>query len=401
MRIFRLASILCVLASGYACTSVAPITEPDVVEEPELPEILVVPSPQKPVAAAQDNDAVPIETEKADADETVQPTPAEPARITIVATGDMMLGGTGTEFYQRDNYDYAFKNVSEILGSANLFVGNVETALTNSEELLVDKKYRFKNPPQKVAAALARAGMDVANLANNHSMDYGSSGLDETLLALDREGIRTIGAGENLAAARRAAVVEVEGISVGFLAYSNTFPEEFWATETTPGTAFGHEHHVREDVQGLLQDGVDMVMVSFHWGREGSTELRPYQTLLARAAIDAGAKVVIGHHPHILQAVERYGEGVIFYSLGNFTFGSYSRTAKTSAIARVVVEGKNIRRVELIPIDVFNPRVLFQPRLLGGKQAAEVVRELQTLSQQRDTAIAQVGEWGVLEWRAD
>ena len=329
--------------------------------------------------------------------------PARPdvVPITIVATGDMMLGGSGTEFFERDNYDYAFKNVRDILVDADVFIGNLETALTTSDELLVEKKYRFRNPPGPVAAALARAGMDVANLANNHSLDYGYSGLDETRRALAVEGIRSIGAGANLADARQAAIIDVRGTRIAFLGYSNTFPEEFWAEKDRPGTAFGHEHQIREDIAKLKSDGVDVVVVSFHWGREGTTELREYQPLLAHAAIDSGADIVIGHHPHVLQAVERYKHGVIFYSLGNFTFGSYSRNAQDSVIARVHILDNRLQRIELMPINVLNVDVLFQPTLMEGSAAARVIAGLQSLSVNRQTHLAVDGNHAVVEWTAN
>jgi poly-gamma-glutamate capsule biosynthesis protein CapA/YwtB (metallophosphatase superfamily) len=357
---------------------------------------VVDPPPETSLPAVVEAEPITVEPEQ-------EPTPemtTEPRgpTITVVATGDIMLGGTGREFYHRDNYDYAFVNVRDILLDADIFIGNVETALTTSDELLVEKKYRFRDPPGPVSAALARAGLDVANLGNNHSLDYGHTGLAQTLEALHGVGVKTIGAGATDLQARRAAVISVADRRLGFLAYSNTFPEEFWADEDRPGTAFGHERNVREDVAALKAFGIDNVLVSFHWGREGTTELRDYQPLLAYAAIDAGADVVIGHHPHILQAVEKYKQGVIFYSLGNFTFGSYSPAAQDSAIARIEFVDGQLQGVELIPIDVFNQRVLFQPRLLRGENARRVVTKLQALSAMRGTQLQSIADRAVLKW---
>ena len=386
---FLVAAILSLTACSPSPQKSPPPVPAIVTPQPE-PEKTVEPSPIQPETV--------VVPEPLQADEP-QALP-EPTTITIVATGDMMLGGTGTEFYERDNYDYAFVNVRDILLNADIFIGNLEAALTNSEEVLVDKKYRFKTPPVPVAAALSRAGMDVAILANNHSMDYGYAGLAETRWALHSEGVKTIGAGSNLAEARRAAIINVAEKRVGFLAYSNTFPEEFWAQKNRPGTAFGHQHQIVEDVKVLKRQGVDHVLVSFHWGREGKTELREYQPILGRAAIDAGADIVIGHHPHILQAVEQYKHGVIFYSLGNFTFGSYSKRATVSAIARITLQEEH-RKAELIPINVLNHEVLFQPKLLQGEEAMHVVNALQNLSSERGTNLQVAGDSAVLEWSAD
>ncbi|MEM7208735.1 MAG: CapA family protein [Pseudomonadota bacterium] len=331
-------------------------------------------------------------------DQKAAPAEVQDPTVTVIAGGDMMLGGTGTEFYRRDNYNYAFSNVRDLLTRADVFIGNIETALTYSDEILVEKKYRFRNPPDLVSAALARAGLDIANLANNHSLDYGYSGLDDTIISLESLGIQTIGAAYNSIAARQPAIIDIQGTRIGFLAYSNTFPEEFWAGQERPGTAFGHEHHVRNDVQKLLAERADVAIVSFHWGREGTTELRDYQVLLGRAAIDAGASVVIGHHPHILQAVERYGDGAIAYSLGNFTFGSYSRSAKTSALAQMSFRGNKLSRIEFIPLNVFNQEVLFAPRILTGVDAHAVINELKALSAMRDTQLEGIGDRAVLEF---
>jgi len=316
---------------------------------------------------------------------TAEPEPPEPIRITLV--GDIMLGGSADEFMRRHGHDYAFAGVADELARADVLFGNLEGPLTDGGEPAADKQYLFRTPPAKVAPALARAGFDVLSLANNHTLDYGATGLFDTRTALFDAGIHAVGAGSDLAGARRAAIVERKGHKVGFLAYSNTFPEEFWAGPGTPGTAFGHRAHVEADVRAL-GERVDTVVVSFHWGRESTTELRDYQPMLARAAIDAGADIVAGHHPHVLQGVERYGGGVILYSLGNFTFGSYSENARVSTIAHVIADDDGLKGLEMVPINVYNPDVLFQPLPLIGEAADAVVDHLQSLAEPLGTRLA-------------
>ena len=131
------------------------------------------------------------------------------------------------------------------------------------------------------------------------------------------------------------------------------------------------------------------MVVSFHWGAGGSGLPKPYQVTAARQAIDAGASVVIGHHPHVLQGIERYKDGVILYSLGNFAFASDSRTADRSIIARITLDS-GVREVEVIPINVLNREVRYQPRVLTGKRGDEVVARLNRLSRGMDTTVAQV-----------
>ena len=307
------------------------------------------------------------------------PVAPTPPRITLVAVGDIMMGGTAAPEFRKLGYDYAYEQVRPWLTGADIALGNLEGPLTTRGELLVEKKYRFRSPPEKVAPALVNAGFDVLSLANNHSLDWGVTGMQDTREALRRHGLHSIGAGNNATEARAPVIIERQGIKLAFLAYTLTFPEEFWATPGRPGTAFGHQAHIRADVQAARQQA-DIVVVSFHWGAEVKTTLRPYQPLLAHTAIDAGAALVVGHHPHILQGAERYKDGLIFYSLGNFVFGSYSYSARVSAMARVSFEDGKVIGAELLPINVFNPQVVFQPAILQGDAARKVISDLDDLS---------------------
>ena len=327
----------------------------------------------------------------------VAPAQAAPGapEFRVAAVGDIMLGGTATPELRKLGYDYPFEQVRTVLKQAQLVFGNLEGPLTDGGEPMQDKKYVFRSPPDKVAPALARAGFNVVSLANNHSMDYGSQGLEDTRTALEKNGIRAVGAGKNLAQARTPAYLKAGAATVAFLAYSLTFPEEFWATPDKPGTAFGHEDSVRADVAAARQKA-DVVIVSFHWGQEGKTELRDYQVQLAHAAIEAGAAAVLGHHPHVVQAVEHYKDGVILYSLGNFTFGSYSKAATRSVIALLTFRDGRVRELRLTPIDVDNVEVVFQPRLLAGADAAQEVEQIGQLSRERGTALETRGDAAVL-----
>jgi len=308
------------------------------------------------------------------------------AEFRVAAVGDIMLGGTATPELQKLGYDYPFERVRNILKQAQIVFGNLEGPLTDGGEPIQNKKYIFRSPPDKVAPALARSGFNVVSLANNHSMDYGVQGLEDTRAALEKNGIRPVGAGKNLAEARAPVYMKAGPATVAFLAYSLTFPEEFWAAPDKPGTAFGHEDSVRADVAAARKKA-DVVIVSFHWGQEGKTELRDYQVQLAHAAIDEGAAAVLGHHPHVVQAVEHYKDGVILYSLGNFTFGSYSKAATRSVIALLTFRDGRVRELRLTPIDVNNVEVVFQPRLLIGPDAAQEVEEIGQLSRERGTAL--------------
>lgn len=332
--------------------------------------------------------------------EASPPTHTASKHLVIAAVGDIMLDGSAREIMQEHGYDYAFDKMRPWLQKADIAFGNLEGPLTTRGTPAPDKKYLFRSPPTKVATALKDAGFDVVSLANNHSLDYGSDGLADTVSALNDAGILHVGAGENLAIARRAAVLERNGLKVAFLGYSLTFPEEFWATANSAGTVFGYREIVENDIKAARQKA-DIVVASFHWGQESKTELRPYQVALGHAAIDAGASLVIGHHPHILQGVERYKNGVILYSMGNFAFGSYSQKAKVSALAEVEFDGDNLTQVRLQPINVFNVDVLFQPQPLSGEAAANVISQLQELSLKQATKLEKVQDTALLDLPGD
>ena len=309
-----------------------------------------------------------------------------PVELRIAAVGDIMLGGTAAPELRKYGYDYPFELTQDILKQAQIVFGNLEGPLTDGGAAGTAKQYIFRSPPDKVAPALARAGFNIVSLANNHTLDYGPEGREDTRAALEKAGIRHAGAGRNVTEARQPVYMMVDGVTVAFLAYSLTFPEEFWAGPDKPGTAFGHERFVHADV-AATREKADIVVVSFHWGQEGKTELRDYQTQLAHAAIDAGASAVLGHHPHILQGVERYKNGVILYSLGNFAFGSFSNTATRSAIALLTFRDRRWHELRMVPLNVKNAEVVFQPRPLVGRDATEVVEHLQQLSQSLGTTL--------------
>ena len=316
----------------------------------------------------------------------VATTPPRPVPLKIIAVGDIMLDGTARPVLSENGYDYPFVQMRKFFEGAQIVFGNLEGPLTTRGKPEQEKTYVFRSPPDKVSNALKSAGFNVVSLANNHTLDYGPDGLVDTIQALDKAGIAHTGAGANLHEARRPVIFKAADKRIAILAYSLTLPENFYAGHKTPGTAFGHEAFIRADVVGA-RGQADIVLVSFHWGQEGKTSLREYQTRLGRLAIDAGAVAVIGHHPHILQGVERYKEGVILYSLGNFTFGSYSNQAKVSAVAELTFTDEHLAALRLYPINVNNFEVVFQPQPLTGAAATSVVDSLRSLSAALNTEL--------------
>ncbi|MEE8636285.1 MAG: CapA family protein [Acidiferrobacterales bacterium] len=393
LRLFVLGAT-CVVA--VACTSVSPTQPDERAPQPPpatetLPPATTTEAPRDepaPVIATPSGEAAPPAGEAAppqpNAPKVTAPPPARELRISAV--GDIMLGGSAAPELAKLGYDYPFAEVRRVFQESHVVFGNLEGPLTDAGLPEPGKRYVFRSPPARVAPALAAVGFNVVALANNHTMDYGVEGLRQTMAALQSAGIQFVGAGENLRKARDPVIIKAGGHSVAFLAYSLTFPENFWARNDRAGTAFGHREHIRADVTAA-RERADVVIVSFHWGREITTALRAYQPQLARTAIDAGASVVLGHHPHILQAIELYKRGIILYSLGNFAFGSYSRNAARSMIAQLKIQNARLIEVKLVPINVNNIEVVFQPRLLYADDANEVIEGLRRLSEPLGTII--------------
>jgi len=304
---------------------------------------------------------------------------ATSTEIIISAVGDIMLDGTARPVLAELGYDYPFIQMRQYFNGAQIVFGNLEGPLTDRGIPEQDKKFVFRSPPHKVSAALKSAGFNVVTLANNHMLDYGADGLAQTIEALDTAGIQHVGAGPDLMTARRPVTFQINDQRVAILAYSMTLPENYYAESNRSGTAFGHEEQVRDDVIAARKQA-DIVLVAFHWGQEGKTELREYQTRLGHLAIDSGASAVIGHHPHILQGIERYKDGIIIYSLGNFTFGSYSPHSTRSAVAQLHFRNSHLQSLHMFPINVNNFEVQFQPQPLYGEAADAVISDLQTLS---------------------
>jgi poly-gamma-glutamate capsule biosynthesis protein CapA/YwtB (metallophosphatase superfamily) len=306
-----------------------------------------------------------------------------------------MIGASAALWVEEFGFAYPFEATAPLLREGDLTVANLEGPLTARGRPEVEKRFTFRVPPAS-AAVMRRAGIDAVALGNNHVLDQGRVGLEDTLAALREAGIAASGAGMTEREARTPARVVRRGVRIALLSYSNTFPEEFWAKGPSPGTAYGAMDAVEADVRAARRDA-DMVIVSFHWGAELAPDPKEYQTKLGRLAVDAGADLVLGTHPHTLQGIEWYRGALVFYSLGNFAFGSYSARVKDGLLARMTFRGRIARPdglvepvwdpVTLVPLDVFNPEVHFQPQPVGGERARQILADLARMSAALGTRI--------------
>lgn len=314
--------------------------------------------------------------------------------ITIAAIGDLMLGNRTGPFLKEFGPDYPFVDVMPFLSRADVVVGNLESPISTRGTAVENKKFTLRAGPIAVEA-LKKAGVRVVSLANNHAMDFGPLALQDTLRVLDENDILYTGAGMDLEDARSPAILKIKGKTIAFLSYSLTFPLEFFASANRPGTAPGYAEYVKTDIE-KARPSADLIVVSFHWGAELMTAAKDYQVELGHRAIDWGADLVLGHHPHVLQELEVYHGRLIAYSLGNFVFGSESSRTNTSMILLLTFQGKGLARVEAAPLDVNNYRVKYRPRMLRGKPAQEALESINTASERFKTRLNIANDRGTI-----
>jgi len=309
--------------------------------------------------------------------------------ISLAAVGDVMLGSWVAPLLDSAGATYPFLATKNVLQAADLAIANLEAPFTDRGEQVQDKEYTFRVPPRH-ARGLKESGFDVLHLANNHILDYGPDGLFDTMATLDSLALGYVGAGEDIDAAFKPVRLERvfrggEKLRFGFLGFSLTYPEDYYAGKKKPGTAFPFRERYLAALEALAPQ-VDIMVVSFHWGAEKMVKPKPYQIELARIAIDRGADIVFGHHPHVLQSLEWYRPragappGLIAYSLGNFAFGSYSPSSRSSIILKCVVDAGGVLYARCLPINVYNEEVEFQPQFLQGAAATAVIDSLNALS---------------------
>lgn len=310
-------------------------------------------------------------------EETTTPEPtAEPVSITVSMVGDCTLG-TDVNFDQSTSFDafyqmkndpgYFFQNVKDIFTADDLTVTNMEGTLTTSNDRQ-QKTFAFKGDPS-YTEILTRGGVEATNLANNHSHDYGDQSYEDTIQYLEAAGITTFGYD-------RTAVMDVKGIKVGLIGIY----------ELKDG--LGRQQQVIDTIQEVKDQGAQVIIVSFHWGTEKSNIPDDIQKTLAHLAVDQGDDLVVGHHPHVLQGIEKYQGKNIVYSLGNFCFGGNKNPSDKDTM--IFQQTFTVENGELVEDDVTNiiPCSLssesgynnYQPMVLEGSEKERVLQKIEEFS---------------------
>lgn len=278
---------------------------------------------------------------------------------TMLFVGDIMLSrSVGARMQGLGDYTYPFRDIAETLRDADITFANLENPVS-ARGVNVGSKYSFRADP-RVIEGLQYAGIDVVSLANNHIWDYGREAFIDTMQHLRDGGIDYVGAGSTFDEAHRGVTRSIGGVDVVFLAYTNLISSQVAATDTAPGVAYLNVDQMVRDIGDAKLRG-DIVVASFHWGDEYQTIHNAQQERIAKVAIDAGADLIIGHHPHVVQEVVQYGNGWIAYSLGNFIFDqTFSEETMRGLALRVTLDGSRIGAVESLGISISRQ---YQPSL--------------------------------------
>lgn len=302
-------------------------------------------------------------------------TPEPKVSITVSVVGDCTLGTDENfnyarslnAYYEKYGPEYFLKNVKPIFEADNLTIANLEGTFTNSTSR-VDKTYAFKGPAEFVNI-LTSSSVESVTLANNHSRDYGPQSLTDTKATLDAAGVIHFGYDET-------SVVDVNGIKVGLIGIYELIDHT------------GRAQQVKDHIAKVKSEGADVVIVIFHWGIERDAAPNSHQTMLARLAIDEGADLVCGHHPHVLQGIEVYKGKNIVYSLGNFCFGGNSNPSdkdtmifqQTFTFTKDGMKEDNVTNVIPCSLSSEKSRNNYQPTPATGEEAARILKKIEDRS---------------------
>lgn len=256
----------------------------------------------------------------------------------FVAAGDILLDRGVRRTIESKGSFWLLRHVAGLIQKSDLAMFNLESSLS-LEWRPGTGKYRFQGKPEFLVG-LRGAGFNVAVVANNHTCDFGPEGFDETLSGLEGASINYAGV------SGRPLFIEKKGVRVAILAYTDVLNT---TSSTCNRPALAEPSSVKADIESI-RDLVDIVIVSFHWGRELDATPNERQRTLAHAAIDSGATLVVGHHPHVLQETERYKDGLIVYSLGNFLFDNYSPEQSETVLFKCRIEKGRILSPHFIPL---------------------------------------------------
>jgi len=303
--------------------------------------------------------------------------PARNENLKLVAVGDIMLSrGVAMQIQGQKDPGWLFDHMEEYLQGGDITFGNLEGPITEGRKIEMPEMVLRADPG--VEHALKKAGFDILSLANNHMMDFGAGGLNDTITLLNEAGIKHTGAGNKRMQAYTPVFLEAKGVRIAFLAFNDPslLPDSHRLPGDGPGTALLDQVLAVNAIKEAREKS-DFVIVSMHAGTEYMEEPDRLQTRYAYLFIDAGADLIIGHHPHVVQGVEKYKGKYIIYGLGNFVFDQmWSRATREGLVAQIYISPNKpvrVEYIEFIPIFINDET---QPKLLTGDRAQAVIQRL-------------------------
>ena len=311
---------------------------------------------------------VPVEIEKME----VKSKKEDNNEIKMIAVGDIMLSrAVEQKMIEYDDYKYPFLKTADIIRSGDIVFGNLETSIINGRAIQ-NNEMVFRTDLRAVEG-LVFAGFNVLSLANNHIMNFGRDGLESTIKILDENNISHIGAGMSEEEIYKPVIKDIKGTKFAFLGFTYNFDQRKSSDGKIYGVANMSIAKMEENVKKAKSKN-DIVIVSMHAGTEYKTSSSSFQENFARRAIDAGADLIIGHHPHVVQNVEKYKEGYILYSLGNFVFDQmWSNETRLGVIAEIIFKDKKVDSINFIPVKIYD---YSQPVVLEGVEAEMILERL-------------------------
>jgi gamma-polyglutamate biosynthesis protein CapA len=293
---------------------------------------------------------------------------APPPRIKILAVGDLMFDRGVYKSIERNkpgDFSFIFEKILDLKKDYDILLGNLEGPVTNQGQE-VGNLYSFRMKPE-LLPVLKENGFDILSVANNHTGDWGYDGFVDTLKNLDANGLSYVGGGFNYASATSPRIINRNGLRTGFLGFSDVGPLGLAVSNWRAGVLIVKD----ADFAGIIKNAasqVDNLIVTIHFGEEYKTTHNTRQAKIAHEAIEAGARVVIGHHPHVVQDDEYYNNGYIAYSLGNFVFDQNFSSETMQGLALGLELGKDgVANVEKRPIKLNNN---FQPSFLNSSSTS-------------------------------
>ena len=291
---------------------------------------------------------------------------SQDSMVTLMFAGDVNLSNL-----VKKDYKLPFAKMDEYR-AADLSIVNLENPLTRSTLNNTNQQQKSTVNPSYVKA-LTSGGVDIVNLANDHTLGYEQKGLLETIETLKDAGIHSLGAGKTKEEARRPKIIEVKGQKIAYLNYYDT---DIQPTDPSVNVNSRNKDRISSDIQNLREQ-VDWIIVNYHWGVELSEYPGDWQIDMARMTIDQGADLVVGHHPKVLQGAEIYQGRPIVYSLGNFIFGDTSKKESDyeTAVLKVSLKPGKMK-VELLPVVVSK----YQPQIVKGEKGKEILKHIAQIS---------------------